>query len=124
MKQFLLSVHYVEGQPTPDAETIQQMYKDVEAYNQELRDNGQWVFGCGLEPPNIATVVREQDGQIVTTDGPFPEAKEHLGGFWVIEAADLDAALALAADASRACRGKVEVRPFHTEESFQELLAQ
>lgn len=111
MKQYLLSVHYVEGQPTPDDETIQQMYTDVEAYNQELRDNGQWVFACGLEAPNIATVVREQDGRIVTTDGPFPEAKEHLGGFWVIKVPDLATALASAEKATRACRGPVEVRP-------------
>lgn len=111
MKQYLLSVHYVEGQPVPDDETIQQMFKDVEAYNQELRNSGSWVFACGLEAPDLATVVREQDGQIVTTDGPFPEAKEHLGGFWVIKAPDLDAALASAERATRACRGPVEVRP-------------
>jgi hypothetical protein len=90
---------------------MQQMFKDVEAYNQELRDAGQWVFACGLETPDIATVVREQDGQIVTTDGPFAEAKEHLGGFWVIKVPDLDAALASAERATRACRGPVEVRP-------------
>ena len=111
MKQYLLSVHYVEGEPAPDPETMQQMFKDVEAYNQELRDAGQWVFACGLETPDIATVVREQDGQIVTTDGPFAEAKEHLGGFWVIKVPDLDAALASAERATRACRGPVEVRP-------------
>ena len=115
MKQFLLSVHYVEGQPVPDDETIQQMFKDVEAYNQELRDAGAWVFGCGLEAPDTATVVREQDGQIVTTDGPFPEAKEQIGGFWVIKAPDLDAALASARKATRACRGPVEVRPLQDE---------
>ena len=115
MMQYLLSVHYVEGQPTPDEETIQQMYKDVEAVNQEMRDTGTWIFGGGLETPDIATVVRERDGQIVTTDGPFPEAKEHLGGFWVIKAPDLDAALQWAEKATRACRGPVEVRPFQDE---------
>jgi hypothetical protein len=115
MMQYLLSVHYVEGQPTPDPETIQQMYKDVEAVNAEMRDKGAWVFGGGLEEPHIATVVREQDGQIVTTDGPFPEAKEHLGGFWVIKAPDLDAAHAWAEKATRACQGPVEVRPFQDE---------
>jgi hypothetical protein len=111
MKQYMLSVHHVEGEPMPDDETIQQMFKDVEAYNQELRANGQWVFACGLEAPDVSTVVREQDGQVVTTDGPFAEAKEHLGGFWVIKAPDLDAALASAAKATRACQGPVEVRP-------------
>lgn len=115
MKQYLLSVHYVEGQPVPDAETIQQMHKDVEAYNQELQEKGAWVFAGGLQPPTIATVVREQDGQIVTTDGPFPEAKEHLGGFWVIKADDDDAARAWAENATRACQGPVEVRPFQDE---------
>lgn len=115
MKQYLLSVHYVEGQPEPDAETMQQMYKDVDALNNQMQQQGAWVFGGGLEQPHIATVVREQDGRIVTTDGPFPEAKEHLGGFWVIKAADQDAAIAWAEKATRACRGPVEVRPFQDE---------
>ena len=115
MKQFLLSVHYVEGEPTPDDATIQQMFADVEAVNQEMREKSAWVFGCGLEAPDTATVVREQDGQIVTTDGPFPEAKEQLGGFWVIKAPDLDAALEWATKATRACRGPVEVRPLQDE---------
>ena len=115
MKQYLLSVHMVEGQPEPDAETLQQMYKDVEACNQEMRDQGVWVFAGGLEEASIATVVREQDGQIVTTDGPFPEAKEHLGGFWVINVPDHAAALTWAEKATRACQGPVEVRPFQDE---------
>jgi hypothetical protein len=75
MKQYLLSMHYVDGQPEPDAETIQQMYGDVEALNDEMQQQGAWVFAGGLEKPHVATVVREQDGQIVTTDGSFPEAK-------------------------------------------------
>ena len=112
MKQYLMSVHYVEGEPPPDEATIQQMYADVEAYNRRLQAKGAWIFGGGLETPDVATVVREQDGQIVTTDGPFPEAKEHLGGFWVIKAKDLDEALAWAEQATRACQGPVEVRPF------------
>ena len=112
MKQYLLSVHMVDGQPTPDPATVQQMYADVDAYNAELQNQGAWIFAGGLEAPNIATVVREQDGQIVTTDGPFPEAKEHLGGFWVIKVPDHDTALQWAAKATRACQGPVEVRPF------------
>jgi hypothetical protein len=115
MKQYLLSVHMVEGQPEPDPETIQQMYKDVEAVNQEMRDKGAWVFAGGLEAADTATVVREQDGQIVTTDGPFPEAKEQLGGFWVLNCADLDEALGWASKATVACRGPVEVRVFQDE---------
>ena len=111
MKQYMLSVHHVEGEPTPDAETIQQMFKDVDAVNNEMQEQGAWVFGCGLEAPDIATVVRDQNGQIVTTDGPFAEAKEHLGGFWIIKCEDLDAALAWAEKATRACQGPIEVRP-------------
>ena len=112
MKQYLLSVHYVEGEPEPDAETMQQMGKDVDVVNAEMQQQGAWVFGGGLERPHLATVVRDQDGQIVTTDGPFPEAKEQIAGFWVIKAPDLDAALAWAEKAARACRGPVEVRQF------------
>jgi hypothetical protein len=115
MKQYLLSVHMVEGQEPPPPETIQQMYKDVDVFNQELQDKGVWVFGGGLEAADIATVVRDEDGRIVTTDGPFPEAKEQLGGFWIINAPDLDAALGWAEKATRACQGPVEVRPFQDE---------
>lgn len=115
MKQYLLSVHYVEGQPPPPPETMQQLDKDVMALNDELEAEGAWVFGGGLEEPHLATVVRHEDGKVVTTDGPFPEAKEHLGGFWVIKAPDLDAALAWAEKATRACQGPVEVRPFQDE---------
>lgn len=115
MKQYLLSVHYVEGQPDPDEETMRQMYADVEAVNQKMQDAGAWVFAGGLERPRIATVVREQDGRILTTDGPFPEAREHLGGFWVLKVADEREALDWAEQATRACRGPVEVRPFQDE---------
>jgi hypothetical protein len=112
MKQYLLSVHNVEGDPVPAAEDMQQMYAAVEAFNREVMDAGQWVFAGGLLPADTATVVRAQGGKVVTTDGPFAETKEQLGGFWVIKAADLDEALAIAARGSQACRGPVEVRPF------------
>jgi len=112
MKQYLLAVHMVEGEPTPSQEQMQQMYKVVDAYNAELQSAGAWVFAGGLHPPTSATVVRAQGGQVVTTDGPFAETKEQLGGFWVIKAADLDAALEWAAKGSAACGGPVEVRPF------------
>jgi len=91
---------------------MQQAYKDVDALNDQIRAAGAWVFAGGLHPPETATVVRIRDGEVVTTDGPFAEAKEQLGGFWVIKAADLDQALDWAAKATRACRGAVEVRPF------------
>ena len=112
MKQYLLSVHMVEGEAPPSDEEMQQAFKDVDALNETMQAEGAWVFGGGLYGPETATVVRSQDGEILTTDGPFAEAKEQLGGFWVIQASDLDAALAWAAKATVACRGPVEVRPF------------
>jgi hypothetical protein len=115
MKQYLLSVHSVEGEPMPEPQVIEQMYKDVDAFNDELRRAGAWVFGGGLHPADTATVVRAKDGDVLTTDGPFAETKEQLGGFWIITATDLDAALAWAAKGSSACQGPVEVRPFQDE---------
>jgi hypothetical protein len=112
MKQYLLSVHMVDGAPPHPEDQTQQMYDDVGAFNNRLQAEGSWVFAGGLHPADVATVVRAEGGEIVTTDGPFAESKEHLGGFWVIQAEDLDAALSLAADASIACQGPVEVRPF------------
>jgi hypothetical protein len=115
MKQYLLSVHYVEGQEPPAPETMATMYADVDSFNKQLQADGLWVFGGGLHEPDLATVVRNENGEVLTTDGPFAEAKEHIGGFWVIKAADLDAAIALAGRASAACQGPVEVRPFQEE---------
>lgn len=115
MKQYLLSVHVVEGSEMPSEETIKQMYADVDAFNAKVQAEGAWVFGGGLYPPDTATVVRMQDGEVLMTDGPFAETKEQLGGFWVLRAPDLDAALAYAAEASKACQGPVEVRPFEDE---------
>lgn len=115
MTQYLLSVHMVEGEELPPNDIIEQMYKDVDAFNNELKAEGAWVFAGGLHPAETATVVRVTDGEVITTDGPFPEAKEQLGGFWVVTAPDLDAALALAARGATACRGPVEVRPFQDE---------
>jgi len=112
MTQYLLSVYMVEGEPVPSEEEMQQAYKDVDAFNAKVQSQGAWVFGGGLHPADTATVVDNTTGDVLTTDGPFAEAKEQIGGFWVLEAADLDAALKLAAEASAACKGKVEVRPF------------
>jgi hypothetical protein len=112
MNHYLLSVHMVEGEGYPSEEEMQQAFKDVAALNEEIKQAGAWVFAGGLEPADVATVVREQNGDILTTDGPFVEGKEHIGGFWVIKVADLDEALAWAKRATIACRGAVEVRPF------------
>jgi hypothetical protein len=115
MKQYLLSVHMVEGEEPPAQEVIERMYRDVDVFNAKLQEHGAWVFAGGLHPANTATVVRVQNGEVITTDGPFAEAKEQLGGFWVINAADLDAALDWAREATVACQGPVEVRPFQDE---------
>jgi hypothetical protein len=115
MKQYLLAVHMVDGEPAPSEAETQRAYKAVDAYNADVMAAGAWVFAGGLLPPSTATVVRAQGGQVVTTDGPFAETKEQLGGFWVIKAADLDAALDWAAKGSAACGRPVEVRPFQDE---------
>jgi hypothetical protein len=115
MQKYLLSVHMVEGDPPPPPQAMQKAYENVNAFNAELQATGAWVFAGGLHPPSTATVVRLQDDEVLTTDGPFAETKEQIGGFWVIKAPDLDAALAWAAKATRACAGPVEVRPFQEE---------
>jgi hypothetical protein len=117
MTQYMLSVHMVEGEEMPAPDVIEKMYKDVDTFNQKLQKQGSWVFAGGLHPANIATVVRVKDGDVLTSDGPFAESKEQLGGFWVVEASDLDAALAIAAEGSSACGAPVEVRPFQDEPS-------
>jgi hypothetical protein len=83
----------------------------IDVFNDRLRDEGHWVFAGGLGMPSASTVVDNRGEQTVFTDGPFVESKEFLAGFWIIEAADLDAALALAADGSKACNRRLEVRP-------------
>jgi hypothetical protein len=84
----------------------------IDVFNDRLKGDGHWVFAAGLGAPSTATVIDNRGGQVVFTDGPFLESKEYLAGFWIIEAADLDVALKLAAEGSKACNRKVEVRPF------------
>jgi hypothetical protein len=115
MTQYLLSVYMVEGDDAPAPEDMAAAYKDVDVLNDEMKAKGAWVFAGGLHPADTATVVRAAGGEVLTTDGPFAETKEQLGGFWVIEAADLDAALAWAAKATVACKAPVELRPFQEE---------
>src|SRR5882724_5420128 len=117
MRQHLLSVYHSEGQPQPEGAEIERIYKQVDTLNAELMSEGAWFFGCGLYGPDTATVVRVQDGETLTTDGPFAETKEQVGGFWILKAPDLDAALALAARGSAACGAPIEVRPFQDEPS-------
>ncbi len=114
MARYLLSVHSVEGEvrePMTDEE-MQQSHKQLGVLEGEMKSAGAWVFSGRLHEPDTATVVRISDGEVVTTDGPFVESKEHLGGFYIIEAADLDAALAWASKATAAIRIPIEVRPF------------
>ena len=117
MTQYLLSVwHSPDNNPiTDDPEVMQKAFAQVDAFNAELQASGSWVFGGGLCAPETATVVRADAGDAIITDGPFAETKEQLGGFWIIEAADLDAALSWATRGSAACMGPVEVRPFQDE---------
>jgi hypothetical protein len=112
MKQYLLATHYVAGEDMPSEDVMQRMFAQVDAFNKEVMAEGAWVFAGGLLPPENATVVRTDGGTVTMTDGPFAEAKEHLGGFWVIKCNDLDEALDYARRGSVACEGPVEVRPF------------
>jgi hypothetical protein len=84
----------------------------IDAFNDRLEADGHWVLAAGLEPPSTATVIDNRGDEAMFTDGPFLESKEYLAGFWIIEAPDLDVALKLAADGSKHCNRKVEVRPF------------
>jgi hypothetical protein len=113
MKQYLLSVRIVEenGQ-YPNAADMQPTYDAVDVLNKEMQEAGAWVFAGGLHPSSTATVLRVQNGEVLTTDGPYTEGKEQIGGFWVLQAADLDAALAWARKATVACGAPVELRPF------------
>jgi hypothetical protein len=114
MTQYMMSVHDDGSDPfAPDE--LQEVYDTVSRFNEQLQADGYWVFGGGLLPVDAATTVDATGTEVITTDGPFAESKEHLGGFWIIEAPDLDVALKLAAEASAACRGPVEVRPFDAE---------
>jgi hypothetical protein len=114
MKQYLLSV-YAEGGDTPSPEVMEKIFHDVDALNTEIQAAGVWVFAGGLHPSSTATVVRLEDDEVLITDGPFAEGKEHIGGFWVIKVPDLDAALEWGGKATRACQVPIEVRPFQEE---------
>ncbi len=116
MPKYLLSVCYPPDATPPSPAELERISADVTAFHEELQQAGQWVFGGGLHDPSTATTVRIQDGETVTTDGPFIESKEVLGGLSIIDAPDLDAALAWAAKAARATTVPIEVRPFQDPE--------
>lgn len=116
MTQYLMSV-FGPAEPKefngyPSQEAMEESFAETGVFNERLQAEGYWVFADGLGAPTAATVVDGQGTEPVFTDGPYLESKEHLAGFWIIQAPDLDVALKLAAEGSKACRGKVEVRPF------------
>jgi hypothetical protein len=105
--QYLISViHDQAGLATPDEDAA------IDVFNDRLQAEGHWVFAGGLASPNKATVIDNRGEEALVTDGPFIESKEYLAGFWIIEAPDLDVALELATEGSKACNRKIEVRPF------------
>ncbi|MEA2197995.1 MAG: hypothetical protein QOJ25_2046 [Solirubrobacteraceae bacterium] len=114
MKQYLLSVYQPDGDPPPPAD-LERIIANIEALREDLNAAGAWVFGDGLHAPSTATVVQMKGGEVLMTDGPYIEGKEHLGGFNIIKAADLDAALAWGRRLTEATTLPVEVRPFQGE---------
>jgi hypothetical protein len=115
MTQYLLSVHPDQSVYDLPAEEKQESWDATGVFNEELKAEGVWVFANGLTRIEHATTVDATGDDVVVTDGPYTESKEHLGGFWVIDVPDLDAALAVAERASTACGEAVEVRPFEGE---------
>jgi len=128
MPQYLLSVYGpAEREPYGEygsKEAMLEAFAATGAFNDKLVADGHFVFANGLAEATTATVVDGQGDEPVLTDGPYVEAKEYIGGFWVIEAPDLDVALKLAAEGSKACGGKVEVRPFQTEDDVKKMLGE
>ena len=111
MTQYMLSVIMPEGE-MPTGEDLEQSMKDVDVLNEELKASGAWVFAGGLHPAETATVVRVKDGDTLLTDGPYAEGKEFLGGFTIVDVADLDAALEIAGRLAEITTLPIEVRPF------------
>ena len=115
MKQYLLSVYQPDGDPPPP-ETLEPIMRDLDALREEMKAAGVWVFSGGLHPASTATVLRVKDGDVLMTDGPYTEGKEHIGGFTIVKAPDLDAALDWGGRLARAIGLlPIEVRPFQGE---------
>jgi hypothetical protein len=111
MPQYLLTVVEPTGGGMP--ENLDEIMRDVDAVDQAMRDAGVWVFAGGLHPPSTATTLRPKDGEVLMTDGPFIEGKEHVGGFSIIDVPDLDAALGWGRKLVGATTIPIEVRPFY-----------
>ena len=112
MPRYLMSVCYPAGSTAPDAEQLETITRDVTAVHEQLAAEGAWVFGGGLHDPSTATVVTARDGSVVTTDGPFLDTKEVIGGLSIIDVPDLDSALHWAERMASATTCPIEVRPF------------
>jgi hypothetical protein len=112
MAQYLLTVVEPSTGQMPEPEALQQIMKDVGAVDDAMRDAGVWVFAGGLHEPSSATVLRPSGDDVLTTDGPFAEGKEHVGGFSIVDVPDLDAALDWGRRLARATTLPIEVRPF------------
>ena len=114
MTRYMLSVHSAQSEVREpmSAEEMQHSWQQIGTLEAEMKSTGAWVFSGRLHEPDTATVVRLANAEILTTDGPYAEAKEHLGGFYIINAEDLDAALALASKVTRVIGAPIEVRPF------------
>jgi hypothetical protein len=111
VNKYLLSI-YTPGGPPPAPEFLEKVMRDVDALIQEAKDAGAWVFNGGLHAPSTATVLTFKDGDVLMTDGPFVESKEYLGGFTIVQAPDLDAALEWGRKLARVITLPIEVRPF------------
>ncbi len=110
MTPYLLSIYAPDGDPPPP-DVLASIMRDVDALREEMKAAGAWVFSAGLHAPSTATVLRLQNSEVLMTDGPFAEAKEHIGGFTIISAPDLDAALEWGRKLTVATTLPVEVRP-------------
>jgi hypothetical protein len=117
MTRYVLSIYQPVG-PPPGPEVLAQLGRDLHEVNERIKAAGSWVFTGGLHGPDAATVVRQRGDDVVITDGPYLEGKEHIGGFWIVTAADLDAALEWATAATRATGLPIEVRPFRDVPEF------
>ena len=114
MQLYLLSVYQPDGEPPPPDE-LSRIMANIDAVQRELKAKGQWVFAGGLHPPTTSTVVRAKEGDVLMTDGPYTEGKEHLGGFTILQAPDLDEALEWARRFAIASTLPIKVRPFQGE---------
>lgn len=111
--RYLISIYQPDG-PPPPPERLEPVMREIFAIREELQSSGRWVFGDGLHPPSTATVIRAKGDDVLLTDGPFVEGKEHVGGFMIIEATDLDDALEWGLRYARATGLPIEVRPFQS----------